>query len=201
MKRIIAQQTNGLTLAVRSAVAYGRVSSKEQEREGFSIPAQQKLYREYAKRNGLDIVAEFIDVETAKRAGRSQFGAMIEYLRVTNPRPVLLVEKTDRLYRNLKDYVLLDELGVAIHLIKEGEILSDESRSSQRFVHGIKVLMARTAVENLGEEASKGLLEKAEQGHWPSVAPIGFRNNRETTESKRILIEHPWWRGCLRRMQ
>ena len=60
----------------------------------------------------------------------------------------------------MKDYVLLDELGVAIHLIKDGEILSDESRSSQRFVHGIKVLMARTAVENLGEEASKGLLGK-----------------------------------------
>ena len=76
--------------------------------------------------------------------------------------------------------MLLDELGVVIHLIKEGEVLSDESRSSQRFVHGIKVLMARTAVENLGEEASKGLLEKAEQGHWPSVAPIGYRNNRET---------------------
>ncbi len=32
-------------------VLYARVSSKEQEQEGFSIPAQLKLLREYAKGN------------------------------------------------------------------------------------------------------------------------------------------------------
>ena len=31
----------------------------------------------------------------------------------------LLVEKTDRLYRNLEDWVLLDELNIEIHLVKE----------------------------------------------------------------------------------
>lgn len=30
------------------AIAYARVSSKEQEKEGFSIAAQQKLLRQYA---------------------------------------------------------------------------------------------------------------------------------------------------------
>ena len=33
------------------AVAYARVSSKEQEKEGFSIPAQQKLLQSYAANN------------------------------------------------------------------------------------------------------------------------------------------------------
>jgi hypothetical protein len=31
-----------------TAVLYARVSSKEQEKDGFSIPAQQKLLRQYA---------------------------------------------------------------------------------------------------------------------------------------------------------
>jgi len=35
----------------------------------------------------------------------------------------ILVEKTDRLYRNLKDYVTLDELGVNIHFVKENVVL------------------------------------------------------------------------------
>ncbi len=35
------------------AVVYARVSSKEQEREGFSIPAQLKLLKEYAAAQGL----------------------------------------------------------------------------------------------------------------------------------------------------
>ena len=36
-----------------NAIIYARVSSKEQESEGFSIPAQIKLLNEYAIQNGL----------------------------------------------------------------------------------------------------------------------------------------------------
>ena len=50
------------------AIAYARVSSKEQEKEGFSIAAQQKLLRQYASEQGFALVREFVDVETAKRA-------------------------------------------------------------------------------------------------------------------------------------
>lgn len=35
----------------RQAVIYARVSSKEQEDEGFSIPSQLKLLREYARKS------------------------------------------------------------------------------------------------------------------------------------------------------
>ncbi len=89
---------------------------------------------------------------------------------------MLLVEKTDRLYRNLKDWVTVDELDVEIHFPKEGVVLSRESRSSEKFMHGIKVLMAKNYIDNLSEEARKGMEEKAEQGIWPTVAPLGYRN-------------------------
>ena len=59
---------------------------------------------------------------------------------------MLLVEKTDRLYRNLKDYVILDDLDLDIHLVKEGQVLSRDSRSSEKFMHGIKVLMAKNYI-------------------------------------------------------
>ena len=59
------------------AVIYARVSSKEQEREGFSIPAQLKLLKEYAKTHAFEIVREFIDSETAGHAGRKFFGEMV----------------------------------------------------------------------------------------------------------------------------
>jgi len=65
------------------AVLYARVSSKEQE-EGFSIHAQLKLIKEYAVKNKLKIIKEFIDVETAKQAGRSNFNSMIDFLK-NNP--------------------------------------------------------------------------------------------------------------------
>ncbi len=161
----------------REAVLYARVSSKDQEKEGFSIPAQQKLLRGYADDQNLMVVKEFTDVETAKRAGRTQFGKMLEYLKKHEKTcKIILVEKTDRLYRNLKDWVTLDELDLEIHLAKEGVVLSDDSRSSEKFMHGIKVLMAKNYIDNLSEEAFKGMREKAAQGIWPSKAPLGYRN-------------------------
>src|SRR5215475_1015088 len=90
------------------AVLYARVSSKDQEREGFSIPAQQKLLRQYAHDQRLTIVREFVDVETAKQAGRGGFGEMLAFLRTDPSCRTILVEKTDRLYRNIKDWVTVD---------------------------------------------------------------------------------------------
>ena len=58
----------------------------------------------------------------------------------------------------------MDELGVAVHFVKEGVVLSDESRSGEKFVHGIKLLMAKNFIDNLSEETRKGMAEKAEQG-------------------------------------
>ena len=158
------------------AVVYARVSSKEQEREGYSIPAQLRLLRDYALHQDLDIAQEFVDVETAKQAGRGSFGEMLKFLARNRNCHALLVEKTDRLYRNLKDWVSIDELELEIHFVKENLVLSHSSRSAEKFMHGIKVLMAKNYIDNLAEEVSKGLREKAEQGMWPSYSPLGYRN-------------------------
>jgi site-specific DNA recombinase len=83
---------------VAKALSYARVSSKEQEKEGFSIPAQQKLLQSYAANNRLLIVQEYVDVETAKATGRTNFEQMVRYLKTHANVRTVLVEKTDRLY-------------------------------------------------------------------------------------------------------
>ena len=174
----------------KQAVIYARVSSKEQEKEGFSIPAQLKLLKEYAEAQGFSVVQEYLDVETAKAAGRTAFGEMVEYLKAHPSIRTLLVEKTDRLYRNLKDWVTVDELDVEMHFPKEGVVLSRESRSSEKFMHGIKVLMAKNYIDNLSEEARKGMQEKAEQGIWPTKSPLGYRNITGP-DGKKIIVTDP----------
>ena len=108
-------------MSTRTAVIYTRVSSREQEQEGFSLDAQTKLLRTYAERNGFEVVRAFEDVETAKATGRKQFGEMVTYLKHAGTCRVLLVEKTDRLYRNFKDAVTIEELKIEVHLVKEGQ--------------------------------------------------------------------------------
>src|SRR5258708_30348648 len=176
--------------ARRQAVIYARVSSKEQEKEGFSIPAQLKLLKEYADANGFAVAQEYVDVETAKQAGRAAFGEMVAYLKAHRSVRVMLVEKTDRLYRNLTDWVTVDELDVEMHFPKEGVVLSRESRSSEKFMHGIKVLMAKNYIDNLSEEARKGMQEKAEQGIWPTKCPLGYRNITGP-DGKKVIATDP----------
>ena len=68
-------------------------------------------------------------------------------------------------------------------------MLSRESRSSEKFMHGIKVLMAKNYIDNLSEEARKGMQEKAEQGIWPTKTPLGYRNITGPDGKKIIAVD------------
>src|SRR3954462_7981680 len=76
-----------------------------------------------------------------------------------------------------------------MHFPKEGVVLSRESRSSEKFMHGIKVLMAKNYIDNLSEEARKGMQEKAEQGIWPTKTPLGYRNVTGPNGKKVIAVD------------
>ena len=165
---------------MKPVVLYARVSSKDQAEHGFSIPAQLDLLREYARQRGFMVERVFEDQETAKQAGRRQFTEMLRYFKLHRDVRTLLAEKVDRVSRNLRDIVSLEELDLEIHLVKENEILSKDSKSHQKFIHGIKVLMAKNYCDNLSEEVKKGLNKKAELGDFPGAAPNGYQYNPST---------------------
>jgi site-specific DNA recombinase len=83
----------------------------------------------------------------------------------------------------------MDDLDVEMHFPKEGVVLSRESRSSEKFMHGIKVLMAKNYIDNLSEEACKGMQKKAEQGIWPTKTPLGYRNILGPDGKKVIAVD------------
>ena len=172
---------------MQNAVLYARVSSREQQEQGYSVDAQVRYLREYAERNGITVKCEFIEVESAKTTGRNEFTAMLQFLRRNTSCRVILVEKTDRLLRNLKDAVLIDDLDRELHLVKEGQIISKDSKSSGKLMFGFRVIMAKNYSDNLSEEVKKGMAEKVAQGGYPHVPPFGYRNNPTT----RSIEFHP----------
>jgi len=56
---------------------YARKSTDEPDRQILSIEAQLAELRDYAQKNGLPIVREFIESKTAKEPGREIFNDMV----------------------------------------------------------------------------------------------------------------------------
>ena len=174
-------------MTLKECVLYARVSSREQKEEGFSIEAQFRLLHEYAPKHSLKIVKEFIDIESATNPGRKNFGEMVKFLKQSRTCRILLVEKTDRLYRNNRDPLTIEDLDIEVHFVKDNEIVSKDSRSGVKFIHDIRIAMARNYSANLREEVIKGMLEKCRQGFYPGCAPYGYMSDK----AARRLVVHP----------
>ena len=164
------------------AVLYARVSSDKQEQEGYSIPSQLDLLREYARKNNIEIVEEFVESESAKVSGRKKFKELLHFLKKHKNITNILVEKTDRLYRNFNDYVTLDESIYSIHLVKEYKVLSSNSSSSEKLEHAFRVIIAKNYIDNLREETQKGRYRKVLSGYFIGQVPYGYMKlDKETT--------------------
>jgi DNA invertase Pin-like site-specific DNA recombinase len=85
------------------AVAYYRVSTKQQHRSGLGIEAQRAAVARFAEAEGLAITAEFIEAETGKGADaldrRPQLAAALAKAKVA--KCCVIVSKLDRLSRDV----------------------------------------------------------------------------------------------------
>jgi DNA invertase Pin-like site-specific DNA recombinase len=82
---------------MQKAVILARVSTKDQEEYGHSLPAQTQKLREYAQRKGF----------------------VLGFLKAQKDMPALLCQNVDRVTRNFRDAVDLDDMrindGLEIH--------------------------------------------------------------------------------------
>lgn len=166
------------------ALLYVRVSSKEQEKEGFSLDAQEKLGIDYASRKGLKIAKIWKVSESAWREERTAFNQMIDYAKRHSEIGHIIFDVTDRMTRNdfdkLKIYTLIKEHGKTIHFSRSNKILDREATSEDVFMLDIEVAVAKKMSNDISRKTRMGMQEKAEQGLYPSNAPLGYKNNRLT---------------------
>ena len=164
------------------AVSYCRVSSKEQEETGYSLPSQEKLLIEYSGRRdkGFEIVKVFAIAESASGAKqRKIFSEMMNYME-KNHISILLCEKVDRLTRNMKEAVVANDWVDAdperqIHFVKQNLVIHKNAKSDEKFRWDIEIVLAKKFIANLSEEVKKGQKEKIAQGWLPTKPPIGYK--------------------------
>src|SRR5580700_6202677 len=93
-------------------VAWARVSSARQKKEGFSLEDQEKRLIDFASRLGGGIVQLFKIAETAsKREERQTFREFTAYVKRHHRRLAgMLFVKVDRAARNIRDWADLEQL-------------------------------------------------------------------------------------------
>jgi DNA invertase Pin-like site-specific DNA recombinase len=94
----------------RRFVAYYRVSTDRQGQSGLGLEAQQKAVMDYLNGGAWELVAEFIEVESGKRADRPELARALEACRKHKCK--LVIAKLDRLSRNLAFIATLMNSGV-----------------------------------------------------------------------------------------
>lgn len=162
------------------AITLARVSSKEQEEEGYSVDAQTLYLKKYCQGKDLKVIEPFEIAETASKPEmRKKFQSMLSYL-AEHKIKHLVVEKVDRLTRNSQSAIEIDNWLAEdserhLHLPKNGLVLHKGSSSQDRFMWDIYVAVAKQYTNNLREEVHKGVMEKLRQGWYPGTRPpVGY---------------------------
>jgi site-specific DNA recombinase len=165
---------------LKQFVALARVSSREQEREGWSLDVQEHELNAYAAREGGKITKLFKIAETASRAEeRKTFKEMIRYAR--QHRADLdgaLFYKVDRAARNLYDYVDLERLESDDNIPFISTSQPTANTPSGRVARRMLAVFAAFQTEQQVLDVRDGQKRRVDSGLFCGFAPFGYTNIR-----------------------
>lgn len=166
---------------MKQFVALARVSSREQEREGFSLEVQEDALRRYATQAGGEIAKFFRIAETASKGDeRKTFRELVAYAKKNAAfLDGLLFYKVDRAARNLFDYVELERLESEYDLPFISVSQPTENTPAGRMMRRTLANMASFYTEQQSVDVREGLARRVQEGWFVSRGPYGYRNIRK----------------------
>ncbi len=167
-------------------ILYARKSTDTEDKQILSIDAQLAELRKFARDNKFAVIDELVEKRTAKSPGRPIFNSMIK--RIENGEANgILAWHPDRLARNSIDggqiIYLLDQ--TSLNYLRF-PIFQFENTSQGKFMLSIMFGQSKYYVDNLSENAKRGLRAKVRNGDFPSIAPFGYLND---TRIKTIILD------------
>jgi DNA invertase Pin-like site-specific DNA recombinase len=172
-------------------MAWARVSSREQKDEGFALDVQLDVFEDFARREKAVLQKTFKVAETGTKAEeRNQFREMIAYAKKhAHELDGILFYKIDRAARNLKDFMLLEEIEAQYGLPFIAITQPVQNTPTGRMVRRTLATVAAFQTEQQSLDVTDGIARRVAEGWFPSTPPFGYRNRRI---DKRSYVEtHP----------
>lgn len=134
-------------------VAYYRVSTAAQARSGLGLEAQRRAVAEMCAGKGMEIIAEFTEVESGKRHDRPELDEALRRAKLTGA--ILVVAKLDRLSRSVAFLSTLQDSGARF-------IAADMPEANELTVHllGAVAQAERKAISARTKEALRSARER-----------------------------------------
>jgi DNA invertase Pin-like site-specific DNA recombinase len=176
---------------MKQFVALARVSSREQEREGFSLAIQEDALRRYAEQAGGTIIQFFRIAETASKAEeRKAFRQLLAFAKKHCAElDGLLFYKVDRAARNLYDYVELERLESDYQVPFISVSQPTEHTPAGRMMRRTLANMASFYTEQQSVDVREGLARRVQEGWFVGHTPYGYRNVRRDGRSVVVIDE------------
>jgi len=185
----MAASTNKPFPAMRYCL-YARKSMEDEERQALSIDSQLKEMRRIAEREDLHIVAVRTEAHSAKDSGqRPIFNKVIKELQAKRYNAIL-TWNSDRLSRNAGDLGSLVDLMDSKLLLEIRTYNQKFSNSpNEKFLLMILGSQAKLENDNKSINVKRGLRMKVEMGLWPSVAPMGYKNEMIRGREGHVIVD------------
>ena len=146
--------------AARRALAWGRVSTDMQEERGLSLPEQLREIREYAARNGIEIVAEYQEAASAfqREDKRVEFHRMVARAKEDPSIGVILVHDMSRFSRDsVRAKTLLRELRQAgVEVISLSDPVADPETVAGVYMEAITLAKNEAYSREIAFHTRKG---------------------------------------------
>ncbi len=179
---------------------YARKSTESEERQVLSIDSQVKEMLHIAERENLEIVDIRRESHSAKNSGqRPVFKELLEDIKRGRFNGIL-TWAPDRLSRNGGDLGSLVDLmdQKLLHEIRTyGQVFTNSP--NEKFLLMILGSQAKLENDNRGVNVKRGLRMKCEMGLWPTCAPTGYINIRNS-DKKCVVVPDPERASVLKKM-
>lgn len=150
------------------AVTYYRVSTAAQSRSGLGLEAQRMAVAEVCRARGLDIIAEFTEVESGKRADRPELTEALRRAKLAGA--TLVVAKLDRLSRSVAFLSTLQDSGAKF-------IAADMPEANELTVH-ILAAVAQAERKAISTRTREALRAAKERGAWTKADGTPYKTGQ-----------------------
>ena len=176
------------------AVAYCRVSSKKQVKEGHGPESQETRCREYAAYKHYEVVEVFHDEGiSGGLIDRPGMQAMLGFLKQNraSTRHVVIIDDISRLARDVKAHIdLRAAIGDAGGKLESPSVEFGEDSDSV-MVENILASVSQHHRQKNAEQVTNRMRARVLNGYWVFAPPVGYRYERVDGHGKLLVRDEP----------